>query len=296
MRVAIFGTSKNIYATTRIINELKNQNISFDFFSHENIIYTHDTILHDGKKIDFSRYSIAAFRTLGYTNNTVPTTFRMENEALILRTELEKHHVPYINNAILTRYPLYNKFTQSQIFRNHNIPTPRTFHFVDNNIHNITAFMKQAGFSFPIVIKRSSGSRGASVFLAHSKEDLQRILFYRTENFILQEYIKNTEDYRVFFINGKSVGIMKRIGNNDWRNNFSLGGTVFSHTDPAMSQFTEKICRDLGYDNAGVDIVIHNGQFLILEINLTPGFEGFEKSTNINIGKEFVDMLRNKSR
>ena len=161
MHVAIFGTSKKIYATEKITSELKKQNITFDFFSHKNIVYTNKAILHEGQEIDFSRYSVATFRTLGYTNDTVPTTFRMENEALILRTELEKHHVPYINNAILTHYPIYNKFTQSQIFRNHNIPTPRTFHMVDNDIHNVIAFMKQERFSFPIVVKRSSGSKAS---------------------------------------------------------------------------------------------------------------------------------------
>ena len=40
MHVAIFGTSKKIYATEKITSELKKQNITFDFFSHKNIVYT----------------------------------------------------------------------------------------------------------------------------------------------------------------------------------------------------------------------------------------------------------------
>ncbi len=225
----------------------------------------------------------------------MPTTFRIENEALVLRKELQKNNIPYINESILNNYPIYNKFTQSQIFRTHTIPTPRTFHFTDNDADVILPFMERENLSFPIVLKKSSGSKGTSVFLAHSPKELKKILFYRTKNFILQEYIPNTEDYRVFYINQKVIGIMKRAGNNDWRNNFSLGGSVFSHTDSAMSQFAEQICKDLGYDNAGIDIIIHDGKFLVLEINLTPGFEGFEKATGINIGKEFVEMLQKKS-
>ena len=296
MKVAIFGSSQEVYATKRIQEELHKQNIPFDFLNHKKIIYTEKNIFLEGAPLDLSQYTIAFFRTTGYTVNDLPFTFRADNELNILKSTLQKYNIPFINSEIIEKYPLYNKFTQSQIFRAYDILTPQTIHINNNDPDEILNMCTQLHIDFPVVLKKSSGSQGGSVFLINSFMRLKKALYEeRNINYILQEFIPNTEDYRVFFINGKSAGIMKRSGGSDWRNNYSLGGSIEKHENSDMERFVEDICNRIGFDNAGVDIIMQDGKFCVLEINLTPGFEGFEKANDINIAKLFVDMLKEKS-
>ncbi len=298
-KVAIFGTNKNIHATRRIIEELEKRKIKYDFLSHDDIVYSSsETPLHKGKPIDFASYGVAFFRTAGYTVDDVPFSFRLENEIRILSDHLISHNIPFINENIIRSYPFYNKFTQSQIFQIHNIVTPKTFHVNRNTPENILHIMKMHGLNFPIVLKRSAGSQGKSVYLINTEDELKKHLYDRQNiNYILQEYIENKEDYRVLFINKKVIGIMKRSSvNGEWRNNFSLGGSVTYYHDEKMEAFVYDICMKIGFDNAGVDIIVYKDKMYVLEINLTPGFEGFEKAINVNVAAEFVSILEEKIR
>ncbi len=297
MKVAIFGSSENVHAIKRITEELRTNKISFDFFNHKKIIYTEKNIFLNGKIIDFSSYTVAFFRTTGYNVDDMPFVFRSDNEMHILKNALQKFDIPFVNDRVINAYPLYNKFTQSQIFRTHNILVPQTIHINNNDSVEILNMCAQMNITFPFVLKKSNGSQGGSVFLINKPSQLQKILYQnRNVNYVIQEYIPNTEDYRIFFINGRSVGVMRRSGGSNWRNNYSLGGTIEKHTDAEMERYAEDVCTRIGYDNAGVDIIKHGGKSYVLEINLTPGFKGFESANNVNVAQLFVDMLKEKSK
>ncbi len=296
-RVAIFGTSPNIHATRRIREELENFGIAHDFISHRDLLYTSEQgVLHRGKPLDCSVYDVAFFRTAGYTDDELPFSFRLENEIRVLTGKLLEADVPFVNDKLIREYPFYNKFTQSQIFHRYKIRTPRTFHINHNQPEKILEIMKELGFDFPLVIKRSSGSQGASVYLVSEEAALRKILYQkRAANLIFQEYLPNKEDFRALYVNGEVLGIMRRRGEGDWRNNFSLGGKVDFFQDREMSSFAAEICRRVGFDNAGVDIIVHDGKYYCLEVNLTPGFEGFEKAIGVNVAEKFVKLLIDKS-
>ena len=89
---------------------------------------------------------------------------------------------------------------------------------------------------------------------------------------------------------------MKRSAQKDeWRNNFALGGKVTTHKDPKMELFAEKVCRKMGIDYAGVDILKTAKGYLVIEVNSFARFEGFEKTyPEKNIGALVVKYLLSK--
>ena len=291
MRVAIFGNNPMIYEARRIRHELMRRTISYDFISHKRINYTESGIFYGKESLDFSHYTVAFFRSSMYTDERC--TFRLENENFLLLQQLLRHGVRVVNQEILRTYQRYNKFVQSQIFARHAVPTPRTLHVNDNAPANVRTALEHVKMDFPIVMKHSAGSLGAKVHYIQSDAALDAALQgRRNKNLIFQEYIPNREDYRVLVIGGKSCGIIKRAARDgEWRNNASLGAAVAVHEDPAMERFAEEICARIGYDNAGVDIILRDNAYVVLEINLTPGFEGFERATGVNVAAKFVDLL-----
>lgn len=120
---------------------------------------------------------------------------------------------------------------------------------------------------------------------------------------IVQEFIKEAKgaDIRAFIVNGKVVGAMKRQGaDGEFRSNLHRGGaaSVIKLTR-AEKQAALNAAKALGLDIAGVDMLQSDRGPLILEVNSSPGLEGIEQATGVNIADEIikyvVDGFRKKS-
>jgi ribosomal protein S6--L-glutamate ligase len=112
---------------------------------------------------------------------------------------------------------------------------------------------------------------------------------------LVQEYIKEShgQDIRVLVVGGKVIASMKRKANGtEFRSNFHLGGSV---EDVVITEEQKIIAclaaKTLGLDIAGVDMLISERGALILEVNSSPGLEGIEASTGINIAEKVAEYL-----
>jgi gamma-F420-2:alpha-L-glutamate ligase len=150
---------------------------------------------------------------------------------------------------------------------------------------------------YPIVLKRSSGSQGKGVMLCHSREQLGDIadMIDTSKPLIFQEYIKKSHgrDIRVFVVGGKAIGGMMRIAKKGFKANFHLGGSVKPvKLSPAIEWLAIEAARCVGLDIAGVDILIDDDSYKICEINSSPGFQGFELATGINVPDRIFDFIK----
>lgn len=112
---------------------------------------------------------------------------------------------------------------------------------------------------------------------------------------IVQEYIKEAKgaDIRAFVVHGKVVGAMKRQGaEGEFRSNLHRGGvaTVIK-LSRLERQAALNAAKALGLDVAGVDMLQSDRGPLILEVNSSPGLEGIEGATGINIAAEIVNFV-----
>jgi ribosomal protein S6--L-glutamate ligase len=153
----------------------------------------------------------------------------------------------------------------------------------------------------PVVIKLLEGTQGIGVVLAETKKAAESVLdaFYGLKaNILIQEFIKESKgtDVRAFIIDGKVVGAMKRVGKEgDFRSNLHRGGKAFPiKLTKAEKETALKAAKALGLGIAGVDMLQSNRGPLIMEVNSSPGLEGIEKATGIDIASKIIKYLEKR--
>jgi ribosomal protein S6--L-glutamate ligase len=112
--------------------------------------------------------------------------------------------------------------------------------------------------------------------------------------FLWQKCLPTRWDLRIIVLDGKAIGAMKRSAVGDeFRSNFSLGGNVeYWDLSKIDREIAEKVARVCGLDYCGVDIMKNEeGDSFVLEVNRQCQFQGFEKSTGINVAKLVVEMF-----
>ncbi len=154
----------------------------------------------------------------------------------------------------------------------------------------------------PVVIKLLEGTQGLGVVLAETKKAAESVLdaFYGLKtNILIQEFIKESKgsDVRVFVVDGKVVGAMKRTGREgDFRSNLHRGGTAEAIKLTKQERQTAILAaKSLGLGVAGVDILQSNRGPLVMEVNSSPGLQGIERSTGIDIATKIIQYLEKLS-
>jgi len=153
----------------------------------------------------------------------------------------------------------------------------------------------------PMVIKLLEGTQGLGVVLAESNKAAKSVV----EAFeglkarvILQEYIEEAggADIRAFVVDGEVVGAMKRQGKEgEFRSNLHRGGSAkVIKLKRAEKTAALKAAEAMGLAIAGVDMLQSKRGPLILEVNSSPGLEGIENATNIDIAQKIVEFIERK--
>ena len=112
---------------------------------------------------------------------------------------------------------------------------------------------------------------------------------------LVQEYIEEShgKDIRALVVGGKVVACMRRRANGDeFRSNFHLGGSVEKvEIDPDFEKIAIEAARILGLEIAGVDLLESERGALVLEVNSSPGLEGIEKASQVNVAGAVSERL-----
>eukprot|EP00657_Telonema_sp_P-1_P009918 TRINITY_DN4187_c0_g1_i1.p1 TRINITY_DN4187_c0_g1~~TRINITY_DN4187_c0_g1_i1.p1 ORF type:complete len:247 (-),score=82.71 TRINITY_DN4187_c0_g1_i1:61-801(-) len=161
-----------------------------------------------------------------------------------------------------------------------------------------------AHLSFPMIVKCLSGSMGQAVWKVDSPADLIRqapeIRGVAGEHAIVfQEYVATScgRDLRIIVANGKILSAILRTAKTGFKANFHQGGRV-KHVEisPELAEMAIKVARVAKLDIAGVDVLMDsdNDKYLICEVNSSPGFEGMERATRVNVAKELLTAVWDK--
>ena len=150
----------------------------------------------------------------------------------------------------------------------------------------------------PLIMKVLEGTQGKGVVLVDSKMSAKSVLdaFNGLEvNILIQEFIKEAdgEDIRVFVVDGKVVGAMKRKAKDkEFRSNLHQGGTSIPHKVKRNEKSVAiQSALAMGLGICGVDIINSARGPLVLEVNSSPGLEGIEKTTGFNIAGEIMSYI-----
>ena len=153
----------------------------------------------------------------------------------------------------------------------------------------------------PLIIKLLESTQGRGVVLAETNKAAESVInaFKSVKaNILVQEFIKeaNGQDIRCYVVNDKVVAAMQRQAEKgEFRANIHQGGTAsIIKITPDERKLAIKAAKTLNLAVAGVDIIRSNKGPLLLEVNSSPGLEGIEKATGIDIANSMIQAIERK--
>ena len=193
-----------------------------------------------------------------------------------------------------------DKMRCMQLLAANGIAVPRSV--MSNNVSLAEDIVDEIG-NLPVVIKLLVSTQGLGVVLAESRKTAASVLesFFRLkQKALVQEFVKeaNGEDIRVFLVDGEIVATMKRSAvEGDFRSNLHRGGrSVPVRLTGAEEAVARRAAKLLQLDVAGIDILRSSRGPLVLEANASPGLEGIETTTGVDISNKIIQFVERKVR
>jgi ribosomal protein S6--L-glutamate ligase len=286
MLIYVLSRNKELYSTRRLVEEAKNKDWEV-------------------KVIDYLRCTIEIMKgelVINYQGKVLPTP-----DAIIPRIGASR---TFYGTAMVRHFEMMEVFSTSgnlaiarsrdklrslQVLSRNDVDMPRTV-FASNK-SNAKDVIELSGGA-PLVLKILEGTQGVGVVLVDSEKAAKSVLdaFYGMDvNLLVQEYIEEAggADIRAFVVNGEVVGAMKRQGaEGDFRSNLHQGGSATLYKLNRKEKATAiAAAKAMGLGVCGVDMIPSARGPLVMEVNSSPGLEGIEKSTNINIAAKIMEFI-----
>lgn len=286
MRVYVLSRNSSLYSTRRLVEAAKQRGWEI-------------------RVIDYLKCSIEIMKNelkINYLGEELPTP-----DAIIPRVGASR---TFYGAAMVRHFEMMDVFTVTgslaikrsrdklrslQILSKNGVDMPKTV-FASNksNAKDVIALSGGA----PLVLKILEGTQGVGVVLVESEKAAKSVLdaFYGMDvNLLVQEYIEEAggADIRVFIVDGEIVGAMKRQGaEGDFRSNLHQGGSATAYKLNRKEKMTAlAAAKAMGLGVCGVDMIPSKRGPLVMEVNSSPGLEGIEKSTGIDIASKIMEYI-----
>jgi len=155
----------------------------------------------------------------------------------------------------------------------------------------------------PLVVKLLAGTQGRGVVLAETNKAAESVIDAFRElkaDFLVQEFIKEAggSDLRCLVIGNKVVAAMRRTAQEgEFRSNLHRGGSADLVKLTAEERNTAiKAAKTMGLNVAGVDILRSQRGPLVMEVNSSPGLEGIEHATGLDIAGQIIEYIERNAR
>lgn len=284
MRIAVLSRGPDLYSTRRIVQAGLARGHEIFVLDHlkcyVGIEADNPTVHYDGQ----------ALAPIDVIVPRIGASVTFYGAALVRQFEMMQVSSTVQSQAIVRSR---DKLRSLQILSKAGIGIPKTA--FANHPRDIDDLINQVG-GVPVVIKLLEGTQGIGVVLAETKKAATSVIeaFYGLKaNILVQEFIKEAQgaDIRAFVVNGRVVGAMKRQGvEGEFRSNLHRGGEgklIKLSREERIAAL--RAARALGLSVAGVDMLQSKRGPLIMEVNSSPGLEGIETATGIDVAAKIIE-------
>ncbi len=286
MNIAILSRNPKLYSTRRLKEAGEKRGHNVEIIDHMKCVLViekqNPMVWYNDRKLD---YFDAIIPRIGAS-----VTFY--GAAVVRQFEMMKVFTGIESQALIRSR---DKLRSMQILSRAGLGMPKTI-FMDYS-KDATGVIEAVGGA-PVVIKLLEGTQGLGVVLAENKKAAQSVIeaFHGVKTrIIVQEFIKEAKgaDIRALVVNGEVVGAMRRQARDgEFRSNLHRGGyaTVVKlnrHEKHAAIIAAKK----MGLGIAGVDMLPSKRGPLIIEVNSSPGLEGIEEATKMDIAGKIFDYI-----
>lgn len=291
MKIIILSRNEKLYSTQRLLEAVR-------LHGHEGWVVDplqcHMVIEGDSPSVRYQG------KALDYADAIIPrigASITDFGSAVVRQFEMMKVFTTVKSQAIVRSR---NKLRSLQILSKAGVGIPKTV--FANHPDNINELIKQVGGP-PVVIKLLEGTQGVGVVLAETKKSARSVVeaFNGLKaNVLIQEYIAEAQgaDVRVFVVGEEIVCAMKRQSmEGEFRSNLHRGGSSqLIDLNEQERQTALAAAKALGVRVAGVDMLQSSRGPLIMEVNSSPGLEGIEHTTHLDVASRIVRFIEDNIR
>lgn len=290
MKIGIISQGVHIYSTRRIVEAAKDR-------GHEVTVFdARDCALHIEKQNPDIYYLNQKLETFDAVIPRIGSTAAEQILAVLRQLELQGIYSINSSSAISIAS---DKLRTLQILSKKEIGIPLSG-FVYQKTDAASAIKRVGGA--PIIIKLLDGAEGKGVILAESNKTALAIidtLKFAKKQTLLQRFVSESKgsDIRAFVVGDQVVAAMRRKAiEGEFRSNVHRGGsTELVKIDQNFIDTAIRTAKIIGLEVAGVDMLETAEGPQVLEINASPGLEGIEKCTGVNIADLIVQHLEKRT-
>lgn len=286
MKIAMLARNANLYSHKRLVEAAEERGHEIDILNTLRV--TMDIVSHRPG----ARYN--GEKLLGYDAVIPRIGASITQYGLAVLRQFEMMGVWPLNESVAIGRSR-DKLRSMQIFAKHGLGLPVTAFAHDPK--QTDEVLKMVGGA-PVVIKLLEGTQGIGVVLGETEQSAKSVIeAFRgaNVNILVQEFIKEagSSDIRIFIVGGKVVASMMRTGaEGDFRSNLHRGGSAKSiKITPEERSTAVRAAKVMGLNVAGVDILRSNHGPVIMEVNSSPGLEGIENASGIDIASKIIEFM-----
>src|SRR5271168_1126971 len=213
------------------------------------------------------------------------------NYGLAVVRQFDLMGVPVLNGAVSIARSR-DKLRALQLLTRRNIDVPITV--CARSPAGVEAALGLVG-GCPAIVKLQQGTQGIGTMIAETPQAVHSLLetfWAMGQDIVLQEYVRESKgrDIRVLVVGGRVVASMRRVAKpGEFRSNLHRGGKGDKVAmQPSYRIAAIRAAKVMGLEVAGVDMLEGRGGPRILEINSSPGLEGIEKASGIDVAGAVV--------
>jgi ribosomal protein S6--L-glutamate ligase len=286
MKIAILSRNARLYSTRRLIEAARERG---------HIVRVLDPLrcyVRIAPKNVAIRYKGKDVRDIDAVIPRIGTSSTFYGTAVLRQFEMMGVYTPNPSDAVLRAR---DKLRCLQILSSQGLDMPVTV-FGDNpdDTNDVLALLGDP----PHVIKLNEGSQGTGVVLAEKRSASQSVVeAFRGlyANFLVQEFIAEAKgsDLRCFVVGKKVVAAMQRVASpGEFRANLHRGGSAIkADLSEEEKRIAIRAAGALGLGIAGVDLLRSNRGPLLLEVNASPGLEGIEAASGVDVSAQIIKHL-----
>ena len=291
MKIAMLARNPNLYSHKRLKEAAEARGHELDIINTlrctMNITSHRPSILYNGV-------------TLGKYDAVIPRIgASITHYGLAVLRQFEMMNVWSVNESVAIGRSR-DKLRSMQIFAKHGLGLPVTAFAHDPK--QTDEVLKIAGGA-PVVIKLLEGTQGIGVVLSETEKSAKSVIeAFRgaNVNILVQEFIKEagSSDIRIFVVGGKVVAAMMRTGaEGDFRSNLHRGGSAKTiKITPEERSTAIRAAKVMGLNVAGVDVLRSNHGPVIMEVNSSPGLEGLENATGLDVAGTIIEFIEKNAK
>ncbi len=228
----------------------------------------------NGKRLDFPDFVV--MRDYNYT-------IGMQLESLGIK----------VINSTWSMMNAQNKAVTSQLLVKNNVSTPKFMYTKDKNYSLIHEYFGCKKFA----MKKIDGSQGLGVYLIENEEDYNKAYDEINDKYYCQEFIDFSfgRDIRVYVLGNKVLGCVKRISDDSFKSNFSLGGRVEKYElNDSVREISINAAKATGLDFCGIDLLFTQDSYTVCEVNGNAGFRTITSVSDIDIPLELFKWINDE--